>query len=96
MSELWRLGDTPGEGQAVSDVLLRELIGVYYQEHPTGGHGHIVFDEGDVEDSHVRFCIQEALVHADWVCAGLLLELLKRHPKQREAIVAQENQEAST
>lgn len=87
VGETWPLADEPREGEKVSDVTLRELIAVYYSDNATGGHAHIVFDERSISDESVRFCIQCAVLDGDWVCAGLLMEFLKRHPKSREAIV---------
>lgn len=87
LNEIWSLGEEPREGEHVSDVTLRELISNYYRDNQAGGNAHIVFDEESVSDGSIHFCIQQAILDGDWVCAGILMEFLKRHPKRREAIV---------
>lgn len=84
---IFTLWDELREGECVSDITLRGMIGVYYGDNPVGGHAHIVFDERAVVDETIKYCIQDSILHGDWICAGLLLELLKRHPGVRELIV---------
>lgn len=88
MSEIapW-FSDTPREGESVSDVDLDEIVGAYYTHNPAGGRAHVVFDEEAIEDSTITYCITYAISHGDWLCAGILGELLKRHPMTREQIV---------
>ena len=81
------LVNEPRDHEFVSDETLRELIAVYYKDNPSGGSAHVVFDEREISDETMRYCIQYAVVRGDWVCAGLLMELLKRHPMTREEMV---------
>lgn len=62
----------------VPDVL--PLVRAYYAkpENGVGGNLHIVLDDGNVEDSHVRFCLDRAheAGDADGIAlAGLLLRM---------------------
>lgn len=83
------LSDEPRKdlGEHVSDKTLRALIGEYYTDNPVGGNAHIVFDEGGFEDGNIEFCIKQSILCGDWVCAGLLMELFKRHPLHRKEII---------
>ena len=47
----------------------------YYRREPCGGFLHIVLDDGNVEDSHVEFCRDEAREGGDEE-AVVLAELL--------------------
>ena len=40
--------------------IAKRLIKELYEECPLGGYGHIVFDDYNVEDGHVDWCISEA------------------------------------
>lgn len=37
----------------------------YLEKNPAGGSLHIVLDDGNVEDSHVEFCIEYARQNGD-------------------------------
>lgn len=44
---------------------MEEVLGLITELYSTdsggvGGYGHIVFDDGNLEDEHVKWCIQEA------------------------------------
>ena len=38
----------------------KKLVAELYEECPTGGYGHIVFDDYNVEDGFVDWCIEQA------------------------------------
>ena len=44
----------------VNEATIRasELVAEVYEEHPGGGSGHIVFDDFNISDEHVRWCIE--------------------------------------
>jgi len=58
--------------QAISDV---------YKQNPSGGNLHIVIDDWNLENDHIRFCRDKApspndpLTYAEQRCASVLLEM---------------------
>lgn len=45
--------------QRVKDAA--ELIRIVYEYSPVGGNCHIVFDDWNIEDSHIDWCLNEAI-----------------------------------
>jgi len=58
----------------------------YHDEHPTWGSLHIVLDDGNVEESHVAFCVSWAIEHDDWEGANLGAVLLRMSKTQRRKL----------
>ena len=61
----------------------------FYQDeldNPTGGNLHIVLSDGNVGDSHVRFCLEEARSARDHVGVALAELLLDLTEEERERI----------
>ncbi len=66
---------------------VRELVSEYYclPGNAVGGALHIVVDDGNIEDSHVQFCRNEALARGDAAgvrIADLLLQMSKTQRKK--------------
>lgn len=38
-----------------------ELIRRIYKKHPAGGALHIVLDDGNMENSHIRWCLENSI-----------------------------------
>ncbi len=55
--------DRPPSRPRVSDVL--PLVESYYADNPTGGSLHIVLDDGNLADHHVKFCRDVARERGD-------------------------------
>jgi hypothetical protein len=63
---------------------LKSAIRLVYSYSGVGGGLHIVLDDGNVEDHHIKWCIEEAIPTYPWAdtigqracmeCARLLLE----------------------
>lgn len=52
----------------------------YYTKHDAWGSLHIVLDDGNVDDSHVRFCMESAKENGDfegYTLASILLGMSK-------------------
>lgn len=66
------------------------LVEAYYRKpgNAVGGVLHIVLDDGNVKDDHVRFCLDEALLDGDEDGAHLARLLLRMTKTQRSKIVA--------
>lgn len=67
---------------------LYDVIAQIYARNGVGGALHIVLDDGNTEDHHIKWCIEHALDHypeADWPlykrCAELLM--LVKNPRNR-------------
>jgi hypothetical protein len=58
----------------------------YFREHPTWGSLHVVLDDGNVEDSTVRFCIDWAADHGDVEGEALAHLLLRMSSTQRRKL----------
>lgn len=61
-----------------------ELVGDIYNKYPAGGCLHIVLDDGNIEDGHIKFCIDEIMKLEDGrnkeiflVCANNLMKMTK-------------------
>jgi hypothetical protein len=54
---------------------LVDRFAAYYELNPTWGSLHIVLDDGNIENGHVEFCVQDALAHGD-IEGALLAEIL--------------------
>lgn len=46
--------------------MLFELINIYYEFYGAGGSLHIVLDDGNYEDHHIKVCIEEAKKNNDY------------------------------
>lgn len=70
----------------VSQVM--ELVREYYRlpNNSVGGSLHIVLSDGNIEDSHVKFCIQWAKDHNDPEGVKLGELLLKMSKTQRKKL----------
>lgn len=67
---------------------LAKLIKIYYEDfdNTVGGSLHIVLSDGNIEDNHVKYCIQYAKDHDDplGVAIGeLLLKLTSEEERER-------------
>lgn len=65
----------------VPDVM--PLVRAYYETHLTGGHLHIVLDDGNVADHHIHFCRAEAEKAGDPEGVALADALLLMSERQR-------------
>lgn len=61
------------------------LVEAYYDKpnNGAGGNLHIVLDDGNVEDSHVEFCLNQARRYGDLDGVALAEILLKMSKTQR-------------
>lgn len=71
---------TPSPKPTLPDVI--PLVRAYYAKpgNSAGGSLHIVLDDGNVSDAHIRFCMDEAQKNGDEdgvILARLLLSLSK-------------------
>lgn len=48
----------------------------FYEYYPTGGNLHIVLDDGNIEEDHVRWCVDLANNEKDLAAADLGMDLL--------------------
>lgn len=75
---LMKTFDKPAHRPTVPEI--QELVDAYYQfpQCEVGGDLHIVLDDGNVEDTHIQWCIENAGVYRDFEpeCARLLGRLL--------------------
>ena len=59
----------------------------YYNDlgNATGGHYHIVLDDGNVEDEHVWFCQQEAEKYNDTfgIFLGIILRMFTEEEREK-------------
>jgi hypothetical protein len=55
--------DFPRDRPTVPEVA--PLIGSYLDRHPIGGNLHIVLEDGNIEVSHVLWCMQNARERGD-------------------------------
>jgi|LakMenEpi03Aug12_release.lakeMendotaPanAssembly.Ray.scaffolds.fasta_scaffold2971353_1 hypothetical protein len=64
---------------------VERLITRYYLRdgNSVGGSLHIVTDDRNHEDKHVRFCEQYALEHGDWTGARIARLILRMSRSQR-------------
>lgn len=75
-----KLGYGPDK-PTVPDVM--PLVNDYYRNNGTGGALHLVLDDGNVDDSHVSFCLNEAAQNDDLPGVHLALLLLRMSKTQR-------------
>lgn len=71
-----------------SDVYVA-MEDAYYLHHPTGGPLHIVTDDQNVEDDHLKFCRRYAEAEGDIAGLTLLDMLEKLDPEQRYGVIKQ-------
>ncbi len=64
-----------------------DLCGILYRHRAVGGYLHIVTDDGNIEDGHIDFCMNEIQKNEDnypyhllLVCTAIL-ELLLQYPE---------------
>lgn len=57
-----------------------------YERSPTGCCLHIVLDDGNIEDSHVQFCIEYAVENKHSECEVLARKLLMMSKTQRKKL----------
>jgi hypothetical protein len=72
------------------EELTKKIRDLYYEEAPctretgsVGGHMHIVLDDENVEDEHVKFCIGEAEEDDCKTCIEIGLALLRLTEDER-------------
>lgn len=65
---------------------LLELCKWYYSYHGAGGSLHIVLDDGNLQDTHVDFCIDYS-INANFDIIGHYLALLIRTLTEDERVV---------
>lgn len=68
-----------------------DLIRIFYNERPENGAGgnlHIVFDDGNLEDKDILFCIKQAKEENDILGITIGYLFLSLPYKQRENIYA--------
>ena len=76
----------------IDDFDVKELINIYYKEKPenaAGGNFHIVFDDGNIENKDILFCIELASEDNDMFGVTLGYLFLSLPYKQRERIYYQ-------
>ena len=56
--------------------IVEVLTGLIYDQHSAGCCMHIVTDDGNIEDEHVRFCHTQAVRADHFHCAALAALLL--------------------
>ena len=69
------------EKPTIPDVM--PLVDAYYCKNPTGGSLHIVLDDGNVDDSHVVFCLKRAEENNDLDGVRIAKLLLRMSKTQR-------------
>lgn len=62
------------------------LVRALYERNCVGCHLHIVLDDGNVEDSHVKFCLDEAKEEGCQECVTLAEKLLLMSKTQRRKL----------
>jgi hypothetical protein len=65
-------------------------INKVYELHGSGGYGHIVFDDFNVEDINLKYCMDEALKQENelaTLCVDALLKLYPFSEEERNVIV---------
>ena len=67
----------------MTEGYLESYINEYYNEHITGGCLHIVLDDGNYEDEHVKFCVDYAIKRHDLAAEEIARELLKMNVQHR-------------
>ena len=65
---------------------LLRLCKKYCADFPGGGNLHIVLDDGNLEDFHIKFCIKEAEKEEDKVGQKIGEMLLELTMKEREKL----------
>ena len=88
-------GGSPCECLPIShETRLKNAIRLVYSYSAVGGGLHIVLDDGNVEDHHIQWCIEEAIPDYPWVdeigqraCIECARLLLKTPLTDRERIV---------
>ena len=70
----------------VPEVMI--LVKEYYKENPVGGNLHIVLDDGNVKDSNVQFCLNQAEENGDVKGVELAKILLQMSKTQRLKLYA--------
>jgi len=64
-------------------------VQAYYQNNPAGGNLHIVLEDGNVNDSHVQFCLEQASRKGDNEGVDLAQLLMRMTKTQRLKLRAQ-------
>ena len=75
----------------IEDYEIVDLIRIFYKERPenlAGGNFHIVFDDGNLEDQDILFCIEQAQNEDDILGITLGYLFLSLSYRQRENIYA--------
>lgn len=68
------------------DQALAVARAYYASGNPLGGNLHVVLDDGNIEDSHVEWCLERCLELNDKSGEELALLLLKMTPVQRQMV----------
>lgn len=63
------------------------LARAYYENHRTGGILHIVLDDGNLEDGHMRWCLERARLKGDIEAGFLAMLVMALSPSQRRRLV---------
>lgn len=74
----------------VNEATIRasELVAEVYEEHPNGGAGHIVFDDFNISDEHVQWCIENCLSDMDENTMKALQSFLPLSEDERASALA--------
>lgn len=59
--------------------IIQKIVDLYNsQDGSAGGYGHIVFDDGNIEKYHIKWCISEAenKAYSEWICEDTRLKSL--------------------
>lgn len=64
------------------------LAKAFYEDNPVGGVLHIVLDDGNLHDEHIRFCLTEARKENDTRAIELAELLLRMTMTQRRKVYA--------
>jgi hypothetical protein len=73
----------------IANMLALVHLYVDYFGNVTGGNFHIVISDGNLEDGHIQFCIDQALAERDHVGVALGRCLLELSLADRKAVYLQ-------
>lgn len=68
------------------DTRIQHMMLRYSENNPGWGNLHIAMDDGNLEDSHIRWCIWNALDELDGDAAVIGNYLLKLSEEEREEL----------
>lgn len=76
--------DKPSDRPTVPEVL--PLVRDYYADHMTGGILHVVLDDGNLEDGHIKGCIEQAVLEGDARAEAIGRMMLQMTRTQRRRV----------